>query len=260
MAFQPHFLAIYLFIASFFISSNVIFAQNAKNETPQYRYVFKGYLRFFDDKQSNSQTDVDNNIYTTTRRNSILLPTIALTKYRKDGSFWEFGVTDFDFSYNKNQNDVQLLFQRDSFGNLVPATGDIPSRGIETWTNHLGLRFERSFPLLANKNKRFQPFLGLSCDPSVFYQKISPLNAAAFQTRVFELSNTITFIPRLTYAVSKRFLIDLNAPVSLVTFAVDYRKDDNPTLPSFARETTGFNARLLAKIWAVRLGVGYTFN
>ncbi len=261
MTIPSHFLAIYVCLASFLSFNNRVQAQTSKKEAPQYRYVFKGYLRYFDDKQSNSVTNVDNNIFTTTTRKTLLLPSIALTKYRKDGSFWEFSITDFNFSYDKNQRSVQILFQRDSFGNLVPVTDfSLPSRGTEVFTNYLGLRFERSFSLISNKNSRFQPFLGLSCDPSVSYQKVTPFSSATFQTKVFELSNTLTLTPRLTYTVSKRFLIDLNVPVSLIKFSANYRSEDNPILPTFARKTTDFNAQLLSKIWAIRLGIGYVFN
>ncbi len=260
MAFNSHFLAIYVCIASFLSLNNVVQAQTSKKEASQYRYVFKGYLRFFYENKSIRTTDFSGNVTLEKVRNAAILPTIGIAKYRKDGQFFELSLTNFNFFYQNEEIIREVIFGIDSFGNRVTILDKIPSRGAEILTNHLGLRLERSFPLLSNKNNRFQPVVGLSCDPSVFYQSTTPFTSAAFPTRVFELSNTVAFIPRLTYAVSNRFLIDLNVPISLVKFAFDYRYDSDPRLPTFARETTGFSATLLSKMWAIRLGLGYRFN
>jgi hypothetical protein len=139
----------------------------------------------------------------------------------------------------------------------VPVNIDVPSRETETWTNTIGLRFEWNFPFFHEENDRFQSFFGISTDPSLFYQKINTVFTSFFPSRTFELSNTITIIPRVTYALSNRFFLDINAPISFITLDANYKVHKNPNLPSFARETVNFSAPLPTNFWAIRFGIGY---
>lgn len=249
------------FFISFLAFNTATYAQTAKKETPQYRYAFKGYLRLFYENKSKTTTDFLGNILVEKERNIAILPTIAFSKYRANGQFFELSLTNFNFSHQNSEATREFFFAIDSAGNVIPFnSGQIPSRGAEIVTNHLGLRFEWNMPVFYNKNSSFRPFLGLAFDPSVFYQSTIPFTSAAFPTRVFELSNTVTVVPRLTYAVSERLFIDVNVPFSLVNFSFDYQQTDNPILPTFARETTAFNARLLSNTWTFHLGLGYKLN
>jgi hypothetical protein len=243
-------------LITFLLITNSISAQ-IKHDTTLYHYAIKGYLNFTDNTKTTIITDDTLFIQKNTEKNKTILPTIGWSRFRKNGRFNEFGITrlSLDYQYKKSEN--KLLFQRDSFGNIIPGIVDIPSREVKIWTNNLGLRFEWNFPIFRKENNDFVAFLGFSTDPSVFYQKILPGTMASFPTRVFELSNTITLIPRVTYAFTNRFFMDINMPFSLVTFSGNYTHEDNPVLPSYARESINFRTRLPSNIWAIRLGIGY---
>ena len=245
-----------LFLIIFLTTFNCISAQ-IKHDTTLYNYAFKGYLNFTDNIKTTIITDDTLFIQKNTERNKTILPAIGWSRFRKNGRFREFVITrlSLDYQYKKSEN--KLLFQRDSSGNIIPVIINIPSREVKIWTNNLGLRFEWNFPIFRKENSDFIAFLGVSMDPSVFYQKIKPMSTASFPTRVFELSNTLTVIPRVTYAFTNRFFMDINMPFSFVTFSGNYTYEDNPVLPSFARESINFRTRLPSNIWAIRLGIGY---
>lgn len=247
-------------IACFLILNHVAFAQNVKKETPQYRYAFKGYLGFLNEKSVNSQTDFRGNVQTTTQRNTAILPTIGVSKYRKNGQFFEIGLTNFDFSRRNSETTLDVLFTIDSFGNPIKVVGQqilFPSRGAYVLTNHLGFRCEWNFPLFKNEDSAIKSYIGVSTDPSLFFQNITPFTSAAFPTRTFEAANTFSLIPRLTCALSNRFFIDINAPISLVKLTFNYTLEENPILPTFARDQTSFNARFFTNILHIRFGLGY---
>jgi hypothetical protein len=244
--------SLYILINVLFVSN--IFAQNEPTGTPQYKHVLKGYLTFLDDKKTTVLTDTFRT-QTNTQNHSSILPTIGWSRLRKNGRFMEIGITklSFDFQESKTENKV---FQRDSFGNIVPA-GDIPDRGMSVWTNNLGLRFEWNAPIFYRENADFQSFMGISVDPAFYYQKIQPVSSAAFGSRVFEFSNTITLIPRITYAVSNRLFLDLNVPISFITLNLNYNVVNNPTIPTNARERIDFRGLTPTNIYAIRFGIGY---
>ncbi len=240
----------------FLFFSTQLLAQIEKKETPQYKYAFKGYLTFSDDKKTSILTTTDSTrTQTTTQFQSAILPSIGWSKFRKNGRFTEINLTRLRFDYQESKTENKV-FQRDSFGNLVPA-GDIPTRGTKLWTNAIGLRFEWNFPVFHLENNDFNAYLGISTDPSVYFQKTESFSSAAFPTQIFDISNTFTCIPRLTYAVSNRLFIDLNIPISFFTFGVNYNYQDNPTLHNYARSTTNLTAYYPTNIWALRIGIGY---
>lgn len=248
---KPYFLFLILIFSSQLSAQITI-------DTPQYRYAFKGYLNFSDEKKLDTQTDFIGNISVTNEQNITLLPRIALSKYRKNGQFFELSLTNFEFSNKKSQTENKVLFAFDSLGNRISINaGQIPIRGAQVFTNHFGFRFEWSFPMYKNEESTLKSYIGISTDPSLFFQKIVPFTSAAFVTHVGQLSNTFILIPRLTYSCSKRLFIDVNIPISFLELATKYRFENNPSLPTFARDTFNFTARLPSNFWAIRLGIGY---
>jgi hypothetical protein len=259
-----------LFLGAFLcLMLNSISAQNEKKGTPeeksgqapQYltnngipkigKYALKGYFNFLANNKTTILTDDSTRTQINSSKKRTIFPTIGLSRFRENGQFMEMGITRLDFDYQELRTENKV-FQRD----LVPG-GDIPSRGAKVWTDNIGLRFEWNFPFYHKENSDFNTYLGISMDPSVYFQKNNPLNAATFGTRVFEFSNTLTVIPRITYSLSSRCFLDLNVPISFTTFGVNYKYDSDPRLPTSARETIDFRTHLPTHIWAIRLGIGY---
>jgi hypothetical protein len=244
-----------LFIAFLCLTTHSISAQNDKKGTPQYKYAFKGYLNILADNKTITLTDDTSRTQINSSKKRTIFPTIGLSRFRGNGRFFEMGVTRLSFNYQELSTENKV-FQRDSLGNIVPG-GDVPTRGAKVWTDNIGLRFEWNFPFYYKENRDFNTYLGISMDPSVYFQKNESLNSAAPSTRIFELSNTLTVIPRITYSLSSRCFLDLSVPISFTTFDINYKFDSDPRLPISARETIDLGTRLPTHIWVIRLGLGY---
>jgi hypothetical protein len=245
-----------LFFTAFLcLITHSIHAQKEKNETPQYKYAFKGYLNFLADSKTTTLTDDTTRTQINSSKKRTIFPAIGWPRFRENGRFFEMGITRLGFDYQELSTENKV-FQRDSLGNIVPG-GDIPIRGVKVWMDNIGLQFEWNFPFYFKENRDFNTYLGFSMDPSVYFQKNESLNAAAPSKRVFEFSNTLTLIPRITYAISNRCFLDLNVPISFTTFGINYNYSSNSVFPISVRETIDFRTRLPTHIWAIRLGIGY---
>ncbi len=230
-----------------------LFGQNTNKKNPSYRFAVKTYLSVLHENKQDIKTDVINRRTTTTRKTTTFLPTLGFSKQKKKGSFYEISLTNFNITHDDDLTQNSLL---DSFGHV---SIDIPSRGSETYKAHLGLRFEWVFPLFFEKLGRFQPYIGVSTDPSVFYENIVPYTTAYHPTITFEARNTVSFIPRAVFNVSSRLFLDLNVPISVFSMALTYNHESNPILPTYARTETDFTTKFFQSQLNMRLGLGYKF-
>ncbi len=231
-----------------------LFAQNTNKKIPSYRFAFKTYLTVLHESKYDVKTDVINRVTETTRTTTTFLPVVGFSKLKKKGSFYEISLTHLNFTHDDDLSEFTLL---DTLGQITYVS--VPSRGSKSNKAHLGLRFEWAFPLFFEKLGRFQPFIGVSTDPSVFYENIVPYTTAYYSTIAFEARNTVSFIPRAVFNVSSRLFLDLNVPISVFSMALTYNHVDNPILPNYARTETGFSTKLFPSQLSMRLGLGYKF-
>ena len=232
-----------------------LFGQNTNKKIPSYRFAVKTYLSVLQDKNNDRNTDVIGRVTENTRSTTTFSPVVGFTKLKKKGSFYEVSLTHLNLTYD---DDVTLHSIFDTLSNTVTSQS-IPSRGAKAFKAHLGLRFEWAFPLFFEKLGRFQPYIGVSTDPSVFYENIVPYTTAYYPTIAFEARNTVSFIPRAVFNVSSRLFLDLNVPISVFSMALTYNHESNPILPTYARTETDFTTKFFQSQLNMRLGLGYKF-
>jgi hypothetical protein len=253
MKYFPQLCFCFLLISSFI---NPLSAQIDTKETPQYKHALKGYLTIMETNKTNILTDSTRQ-QTTNLSKTTLLPSISWVTFRKNGRFREMGITQFKVMHESTQTQNELFQTRDSLGNLIPVSVSFPGRGSAIWSAQLGTHFEWNFPIYYRETHSFACFFGISTAPSLYFAKTTPFSSASFPSRVFELSNNLSLIPRMTYMVSNRLFLDMNIPISFTTFDVNYYHVDSPILPTYARTTLNFRAYLPTNFWAIRFGIGY---
>ena len=242
----------WIFLFALTILAAQLFGQNTNKSTqskPVYRYGLKAYLNVSHENKIDTYTD--NVLYRTTettQKTTDFSPTIGFSKNKKKGKFYEISFTHFNF----NKDDA-VTYHRIDTANTI----DIPSRGAKNFTAHVGLRYEWDFPVFYEKLGRFQPYIGISTDPSVYFLKSDPYTSATFPTTIAEANNTISLIPRLVFNASSRLFFDINLPVSVFSTSVSYRYYGNPILTTYARRTTELSSQFLPTQFNMRLGVGY---
>jgi hypothetical protein len=231
-----------------------LFGQNTKNSSPVYRYALKGYLDVSHEKKSEAVINYYGRFVTTEQNQTQFSPILGISKLRKKGGFTEISLTHLSLVSDDSQTKSTLL---DSLGNVSNTNITIPTRGSKTMQGHLGVRWEWNFPLFFEKMGRFQPFIGLSTDPSVFYQSITPYSTATFPTKIIEVRNTFSVVPRVNIALSSRLFVDIQCPISAFSMAAKYRYESNPILPTYAREKIYASTTWFASTFNFRIGLGY---
>ena len=239
----------WLFLITFSIFAAQLFGQNTNNTKPIYRFGLKSYLSINYEKKIERYTD--NILYRTsetTQKTTDIFPSIGILKNKKKGRFNEISITHFNF-----KKDDEITYHWSDTSN----TTSIPSRGAKNFTAYVGMRFEWNFPVFYEKMGRFQPYIGISTDPSVYLQNLKPYTSASSPTTMVEANNTISIIPRFVFNASSRLFFDINLPVSVFSTTASYRYFGNPILPTYARRTTEFSSQTLPKMFNIRLGLGY---
>jgi hypothetical protein len=231
-------------------------------KTPDYRFGLKAYLGVSHYSKFDEKVDANGNIATTTQSKTEVLPTFGVSKLKKNGSLYELSFTHLNFKREDIYTERTIFFTHDSLGNLVQAGSFIiPSRGARVISSHIGMRFEWDYPILKNLiadyMDKVRPFVGISIDPSVFYENIVPHTTATFPTIAFEARNTISIIPKIIVELSPRLFLDVHAPIAFVSAVATYAYEANPILPTYARNETSFSTKFFPPLWNIRLGLGY---
>ncbi|MBL7813496.1 MAG: hypothetical protein JNL70_00725 [Saprospiraceae bacterium] len=239
-----------LFAAQLFGQNTNKINKNTK-EKPTYRYVLKGYLSYFQEQKQILTIDHFGRQYYDFEKSAHVLPMFGFSKLRANGSFYEMSLTQLNLA----KQDVFILRGiRDTFNGSLIST---PLQGAKSHLAHIGTRFEWNFPIFKEYMDNIQPFIGGSIDPSVLFKDITPYTIAAFPTRIFEVCNSFSIIPRAVISLSEHWLLDIHLPFSVFTTAYSYNYEGNPILPTYARSTSRFENKFSPNIWSIRLGVGY---
>ena len=176
-----------------------LIGQNTNKIKPVYRFGLKAYLNVSHEKKYDKFTDAQQYRTTvTTQKSTDVFPTIGFLKNKKKGRFYEISFTHLNF----RKNDELIIHHIDTL-NIT-----IPSRGAKSNTAHIGMQYEWNLPIFYEKLGRFQPYIGVSTDPSVFYQNIVPYTSATFPSIAVEARNTFSIIPRAIANISSRLFLD----------------------------------------------------
>ena len=239
----------WLFLLTLSLFAAQLFGQNTNKTKPVYRFGVKAYLNVSHENKYDRYTD--DLLYrttVTTQKSTDVFPTFGFSKNKKKGRFYEISFTHFSFKHDDALTQHWL--------DTVNMT-QIPSRGAKSNTAYVGMRYEWNFPVFYEKMGRFQPYIGVSTDPSVFFENIEPYTTATFPSIVFEARNTISVIPRAVANLSSRLFLDLNMPISVFSVAATYSYYGNPILPTYARSGTDFTTKFFTPQFNIRLGLGY---
>ncbi len=245
-----------IFITLPFFAAQLI-GQNTNKITPNYRYALKGYLSILHDTISKKENYLSSTTITTQQNQTTALPLIGISKSMKNGSFYEVSLTHLNFIHKTSTDVITSFHTTDSMGRVVPKYAINYTRTLKTRITHVGLRYESDYPILKDYANKIKPFIGISTDPSVYYEHIIPQGYGFFPHTDFEIKNTVTIIPRVLMNLSSRLFFDVHFPIALFSVAYTYHREDNPILPIFAREVFEFKTKSLPSQFNIRIGLGY---
>jgi hypothetical protein len=241
----------------FFVFAVQLFSQNTntsttnalKNKPRNAVKLFLEFKTFSYSKNFNTKYDSFNILSTYEQKLIGLYPSVAYTKYHKNGHFTEIALSFIQLQHNDDVNNLVYTNANTNVQSFVE-----PSKGEKSFDVKLGFRFDYNIPLFSGENS--QIYLGFSDEPLIFYQKVLPYTSASFPATQFELRNNVALIPRFVTNVTKKVFLDFNIPLSLFSMSYRYENNKNPILPISEQQVSTFDARFLPKNWQFRLGLG----
>lgn len=242
----------YIIAAFGLFLANQVWAQDAtksesKNKHLNYDFGIKLYneLSFAESKtQMGVNPFPQNNLYRESQKTNILKPTIAVLWRNKKGNFHEVELNRFN-------NDV------DKYEDVVYQNGmRIVINGGRTVNTNLSVRYEYIIQFGKKKNSRLLPSLGFAVNP--FYERLSyqPNVSTAFPIMILETGFRTYITPRATYYFSRKFFMDVNVPLALASFSIQYQKIQDPSLSSNQQQYGVMNFDMFRNMLNARVGLG----
>jgi hypothetical protein len=121
------------------------------------------------------------------------------------------------------------------------------------------LRYE-VYKTFGRKDGKFAFFPGVGINP--YYLKLESIaNATTSYTRTVEQYGvTLNVTPRITWTLSKRFVLDLNVPLRIYDLRASKANIKNPMIPIRHQTNKGSTNIFLENVYTIRLGVMYNLT
>lgn len=233
-------------------TSNVV-AQNdlkvvSKNKYLNYDLSIKMYN---ESSYSDSKTQLGvkpnplNSLFRESEKTDVLRPTIAIIWRNKKSNFHEIELNRFTINVDNTQDVVYQNGQR------------ITLNGGRTVSTNFSVRYEYIVQFGKKKNNRLVPALGFAVNPYYARENAQPHIATLFPTMVFETGFRTYVVPRATYYFSRKFFVDLNVPMTLAGFSIQYQNIKDPSLNPAQQKYGVFNFDMFRNTLQARVGLGF---
>jgi len=173
-----------------------------------------------------------------------------------------FGVITpaFVVAKNKVRHEIELSnFRINNNKNVVTAPvsngGTVTVSGSNVFNIYIGIRYEFAFNLLDAKSSHGL-FFGASVQPYLDYVRTVPKTNASFPIRTSYLGTRLHLIPRYTYDISKKWLIDVNFPIEITDLLEHRQYREDLAIPERLRCQRGTQTNFFDKVFQFRIGIG----
>lgn len=179
---------------------------------------------------------------TTTEEFRYLHPSVAVSVRNAHGNFHELELSDLQFTRHNEESSLTGI--------------PVALSGSEVKTVNIALRYEYIINFLKKKNTRFMPALGLAAMPYFERTSSSPVLSTEFPVSQLYAGVRAFITPRLTYAVSQRFFVDLNIPFCVADMYLDKSVQNNPMLTQEQQREEVFTFEAAPRLYSIRIGAG----
>lgn len=179
-----------------------------------------------------------------------------------------FESEETDFGYitpaltitkNKMRYEMEIsklrVRQNSSFEGVDAGGSVIPIEGSSDWQVNVGLRYEFAINLLCEKLGHGL-FIGVSAEPYFDYWSTVPKINTSFPGNTKIFGTRLHLIPRYTYDINKRWLVDVNFPIEIVDAFIHRNYRGSPILSMDERVETDIQADFFDNVFRFRIGIG----
>ncbi len=174
----------------------------------------------------------------------VMHPSAALQWQNEKYNFHEVELTRLQVNKNYSAYDV------------IPQGGGFEGSGSRNKTE-IALRYEYMLCFAKKRDRKIVPSLGFGLAPSLIHHSFHPENTTLFRVSETTVLLEGQVIPRLNYHLNSRFYLDMNIPVSAVSFDMTTFRTSNPQIPVRLQKSSNFDFSLVRSFYGVRLGLGF---
>lgn len=223
-----------------FSSQVVCFGQ----EMEQKKYGFKLYSQIVINKEE--MPSVYSSLTLRNRQFHFLSPAFAV--YLSKGNFHELSIADFHIS--KTSGDYVI-----HPSHPYPYMYNDFKKSIQSFS----LSYEYNFTWVKDNESKFQPFIGLSLDPSFYRSKYIPLVPHEYVQVHSTQKSVFSLIPRINYELNEKWLLDFNFKGELASISRNTSRNENPGIPIRMRKVSSTDLTYFPSNYVFRLGACYRF-
>lgn len=184
--------------------------------------------------------------YSDTKTIEYLHPTFAVELVNKNGKTHEFELTEYSGNSQTTSN----------FLDSLPYSTDSETR----YKTRFALRYEYAF-VSTTSEKKIR--LSLGAGAGIYYYKDRYIGSFVYTPFTYAMPDKEVnmgvrayFIPRLQWAMGKRFNLDLNIPVCFAQLNNYIMRVPNPAIKVNEQTSSTIDFNVLPKLLSLRLGVG----
>jgi hypothetical protein len=220
-------------------------AGHAQNKNLEGKYAVKLYnTTSWQEQESSFASGIFQG--TTNRKDFRLLhPSAAFRITNKRNNMHEIELTQLELGSVREVSSVN-----------GPSGTTIPISGGKTTQTNIALRYEYIINFMKKKNSRLMPALGLALMPYLERSSFVPALSTSYPATATGLGTKAWVIPRISYAISSKFFIDLNVPLCITDVNVQWNNQQNPNLTQGEQKSEVSNFEGAPQNYSVRLGIG----
>ena len=221
----------------------------SQNSNTDYKYGIKLYnlSRYEEIEKPKFLNSTTQNYYFDKKDNlQIFHQTVAFQWKTKKNNFHEIELVDMKFEKQKSITQIR----NDSLHGIMTVSG-----ATLTETS-IAARYEFTLVFNKQKDKRFVSSLGFAASPYYLSYKSVPELSSSFPVAEKHIGLKMFVTPRMTYYFKKRMFFDVNVPVCISQTEFSQEITGDPSVPTAQRDISSFDARILPKLFSVRLGIG----
>jgi hypothetical protein len=181
------------------------------------------------------------------KRFGLINPVFAHSKMKPSGKrFREWQVSDLTL---EKEDDIRLV------SSMNPS---IPIAGAKKFRTSAAVAYTENF-LWSDKDDRFQFWIGAGLQMFVEYNLYRPKTSILFPKCSFCSSLSILAMPRATYKINQKFMLDFHIPLIINKINICRSREENPVISVFNQRKTDFSYIWKPSLSEVRLGLPMYF-
>lgn len=129
-------------------------------------------------------------------------------------------------------------------------------QGQQTTTTTIAFRYEYILNFGKKKKWAIQPSIGFAAMPYYHHFYSVPYVTIDYPTSSTNIGIRHAVIPRINVSLSKKLLLDINVPISVIDIGYNRNIIRNPTLPARAQEYGIVDVEVFPKYFTARISLG----